>query len=981
MTAAGTSPREPIAITGASCRLPGAPGLAAFWDLMVGERDAVGEMPPERSESGSGPSLPGGFLADIDEFDAGFFSVAPREAIRLDPQHRLLLETTWEALEDAGLPASQLAGSRTGVYTSCLASGYWDLLRRANILDLYATLGAGPWQVPAGRISYHLDLRGPSLGVEATCATSLLAVHLACQALWSGETALAVVGGANLLVTPDLFPVLDGARVLSPEGRCRFGDAGADGYVRSEGVVAMVLRPLSQAVEAGDRIYASILGTGSTHDGRTGRTAIAPGQESQEDMLRIACQDAGVPPGEIDYVEAHGTGTTVGDGTELSALSAVLRQGRDPGRPCLVGSVKSNVGHGEGVAGLVGLLKTALVVQHRTIPATLHVSEPNPVLAEQAAPLRLATRTQPWPDRGRRVLAGVSAFGLSGTNVHAILTQAPAQPLGAAHRAVTSAYLLPLSARDPAALRELASAYADKLSGATSAAALRDICFSAGARRTGHDHRIAAVGTTVHAIGRELRTFASGARARSVIAGPPHVTGRPRVVFVFPGQGAQWTGMGRQLLAQCPPFRRRLRQCARAIERERGWSPETLLARGLPLRDVEDIQCTLWVIQVALAAVWREWGIEPDLVIGHSMGEIAAATVAGALTLEDAAAVTCRRSRLIATLPRTGGMCVVLLGEAAAREAIGEHSAQVCVGVINSEHSVVLSGDSATLGRVVGPLREQGVFCRDVAVDYASHSPHVEPLRAGLVEALGQLRPRPASTPLFSTALDRMTDGTELDGRYWMENLRQPVRFASAAGSALSEEQDTLFVEISPHPTLIGALEDIIDARAGRGQAVNSLHRDRPELESLLTALGVAYVRGCAPDWRSLYPGASFTSLPSYPWQRGRFWPAATGHGRPGASPATGTAPATATLPAPGGARPVEAVGEFLARSVSELSAIPRHDLREDVSLMSLGLDSLIAHELQLRIEHELGVRVPVRHLIGTSTLAGLTREVQGRLA
>ena len=984
MTPANASPRDPIAIIGASCRLPGAPDVAAFWDLMAGERDAVGEMPPGRSAAVPGPGdlarslVPGGFLADIDEFDAGFFGLSPREAIRLDPQHRLLLETTWEALEDAGLPAGQLAGSRTGVYTACLGSGYWDLLRQAGILDLYATLGAGPWQVPAGRISYHLDLRGPSLGVEATCATSLLAVHLACRALWSGEVGMAVVGGANLLVTPELYAGLDGVGVLSPRGRCRFGDAGADGYVRSEGVVAMVLRPLSQAIEAGDRIYASILGTGSTHDGRTGRTAIAPGQESQEEMLRIACQDAGVSPGEIDYVEAHGTGTTVGDDTELRALSAVLRLGRDPARPCLVGSVKSNIGHGEGVAGLVGLLKAALAIQHRTIPATLHVSEPNPVLAEEPAPLRLATRTQPWPGRDRRVLAGVSAFGLSGTNVHAVLTAGPVRSPGAARRDVTPAYLLPLSARDPAALRELASSYADKLNGATSAAALADICFSAGACRTGHDHRAVAVGTTGDTIARELRTFASGARARSVIVGPPQVTGRPRVVFVFPGQGGQWTGMGRQLLGECPSFRRRLRQCARAVERELGWSPEHLLARGLPLRDVVDIQPTLWAVQVALAAVWREWGVEPDLLIGHSMGEIAAATVAGVLTLDDAASVVCRRSRLIASLPRTGAMCVVQLGEDAAREAIGEHSGRVCVGVVNSEHSVVLSGDSAALGQVLGPLREQGVFCRDVSVDYASHSPQVEPLRAGLADALAQLRPRQASTPIFSTVLDKMADGTEFDGLYWMENLRQPVRFASAAGSALSDDRDTLFVEISPHPVLTGALEDIIDARAGRARAVSSLHRDRPGLESLLTGLGVAYVRGCTPGWRNLYPEARFTALPGYPWQRSRFWP---GRAPAAKEAAPGSGPDTLARGPGRPARSAEAVGKYLLEVVSELSAIPCHDLHSDVSLVSLGLDSLIAHELQLRIEYQLGVRVPIRYLTGTSTLAELTREVHRRLA
>ncbi|KAB8178313.1 type I polyketide synthase [Microbispora catharanthi] len=869
MSMASVPPRDPIAIIGAGCRLPGASGPSAFWDVLAGERDAVGEIPPGRFPGAGGiGTRAGGFLDDIDSFDASFFSISPHEALRIDPQHRLLIEVTWEAIEDAGIPLHKLAGSRTAVYTSCLWSDYWDRLRGAGMYDMHAAIGGGNWGNLPGRISYLFDLRGPSMSVEATCSTSLVAVHLACRELWAGQTDMAVVGGVNLLMAPDIYLGLSDAGILSPEGRCRFGDADADGYVRSEAVVSLLLKPLRRALADGDRVYASIVGTAVNSNGRGAGTLIAAGVSGQEAMLREAYRDAGVRPGQIDYVEAHGPGTPSGDLTELTALARVMGEGREPGQRCLVGSAKSNIGHGEGAAGLVGLLKAALALRHRTVPATLNVRRPHPLFEQPGMPLELVRRTREWPERSWPAMAGVSSFGLSATNAHVVLAEAP--PVVAARRRRSGTYLLPLSARDERALPDLALRYADALQPSNSSP--HDLCFSAGDRRSHHGHRVAVVGTNGRGIAAALRSYAAGAAPQSVVTGQARAGVTPKVVYVFPGQGAQWPGMARDLLDDNLVFARRLRECDRAIHDELGWSLIDLLREGRPLSGTDEIQPALWAIQVALASVWAAWGIRPDLVIGHSMGEIAAATASGALTVRQGAAVVCRRSRLLTRLGGSGEMWAVQVGELQAREAIGENADRVCVAVVNSVHSCVLAGDADALGEVVERLRRDGAFCKQVQVAYASHAPQMDPIRDDLIEALAELRPRPGAVPMHSTMLDEMVDGSQLDAGYWMENLRRPVCFASAVRAALPDEGPVLFIEISPHPLLASAIEDEIAAAAGAGTVIPSLCRDEPGLECMLRSLGVAYVQGCDPDWSRLYPGGRFTPLPGYPWQRRRFW-------------------------------------------------------------------------------------------------------------
>jgi acyl transferase domain-containing protein len=972
--------RIPIAIVGTACRLPGAQNVDQFWEILARGHDAITEPSPARREtmSESAPT-PSGFLEHIDGFDAQFFGFSPYEAVRLDPHHRLLLETVWEALEDAGYPPDRLAGSRTGVYTSCFGGDYWQLLREAGMVDMHAYLGAHRSSGPPGRIAHLLDLRGPSIEAESTCASSLIAVHLACQAIRTGEIGMAIVGGVNLLLCPEDRLGFAEAGIISPTSRCRFGDEDADGYVPAEGAVTVILKPLADALAAGDRIYATILGSGVSSNGRQALSASATGTTGQEDLLRTTLRSVGVAPADVDYVEAHGPGTTKGDAVELTTLCRVLGAGRDAGRPCLVGSVKSNIGHAEAAAGLAGLLKTALALKHRTVPATLHVRRPISVLDADDAPVALARTTQPWPDRGRPGIAGVTALGMFGIGAHVVLTEAPRSTHAPRPAGASRAMVLPLSAKDPAALATLAATYADTLANAPDPV---DVCFSAGAGRTHLPYRLAVAGADRRSLVDRLRRVANRNRAR-----PDHVAGdqRTRVVFVFSGQGSQWRGMARELLATEPVFARALHECAKLVRGERGWSLIDRLLDDEPLTVEHEIQPALWAIQVSLAKLWRHWGIEPDLVIGHSMGEVAAATTAGALSPRDGAAVICRRSALVGTLREPGAMVAVALGERDVTDAIGELADRVSVAVINSEHSTVLAGDPDALAAVVEPLQERGVYCKPIQANYASHSPNVEPLRETMVPALAELRPRPGSVPMYSTALDRVVAGDELDAGYWMANLREPVRFAAAVRAVLADRVPTLFVEISPHPLLVPALEDEIDACEADSVAVPSLRRHMSEGEVLRTALGRAYTRGCSPDWTRVYDGARFVPLPTYPWQRTRFWVRQASRPVAAAMPHPRTAagePAEAPRSAPGlrtSVTSAKALAEHIALRAAEVLEAAPGSVDPAVPLRVSGMDSVLVARLCRWLLRDLDLHVPIDCLLEDRALIEVAERLHDR--
>jgi acyl transferase domain-containing protein len=909
---------EPIAIIGIGCRFPGADGPEAFWQLLRDGVDAIAEVPADRWDLRAfydpDPAAPGkmntrwgGFLEHVDQFDPQAFWIAPREAARIDPQQRLLLEVAWEALEDAGQPIDRLGGTPTGVFIGISTNDYsWSQFGDPDQIDAYANTG-NALSIAANRISFVFDLRGPSLAIDTACSSSLVAVHLACQSLWRGEATLALAGGVNLILAPE--PTIGASKLgaMAPDGRCKTFDARANGYVRGEGAGIVVLKPLANALADGDPIYAAILGSAVGQDGRTNGLT-APSRQAQEAVLRAAYQQAGVSAGRVQYVEAHGTGTLLGDPIEAKALGAVLSGDGPRAQRCATGSVKTNIGHLEAAAGVAGLIKVALSLKHRAIPPSLHFQQPNPHIPFDQLGLRVQQALEPWPDAPWPALAGVSSFGFGGTNAHVVLQEAPDRIGAAPHVAATAsgqAYVLPLSAHSPQALTALAQAYHDLLADEprteeprTTEHGLRttnyelrttdyglrttdydqdlhDLCYTASIRRSHHDHRIAIVGRSRAEVAAQLAAAVRGEARPGVAIGQRSLNRRCKLVFVFSGQGGQWPGMGRELLEQEPALRAALERCDNALSRYVDWSVVDVLAStDGPARfdDIEVIQPTLFAFQVALAALWRSWGIVPDAVIGHSMGEVAAAHVAGALALEDAARVIVRRSQLLARLRGQGGMALLELPQAQAQQALAPFAGQLAIAASNSNTATVVAGAPDALEQLMARLRQQNIFCRQVQVDVAAHSPQVEPLQSELVQMLEGLHAGAATTTIYSTVSGARLDGRAFDAVYWGRNLREPVQFAAAVQQALGDGHE-LFLEISPHPVLGSALQQGLQSRGQKGQALASMRRDQAERAGLLATLGTLYTLGQPLDWGALYPhGGQSVGLPAYPWQRSRHW-------------------------------------------------------------------------------------------------------------
>jgi acyl transferase domain-containing protein/acyl-CoA synthetase (AMP-forming)/AMP-acid ligase II/acyl carrier protein len=889
---------EPIAIIGIGCRFPGADGPAALWRLLCDGVDAITEVPPDRWDADAAgdplrPASPrlrsprwGGFLDQVDQFDPQFFDISPREAARMDPQQRLLLEVAWEAMEDAGQVPERLTGSHTGVFIGISTNDYANLqLGQLDQIDAYTGTG-NALSIAANRLSYFYDFRGPSMAIDTACSSSLVAIHLACRSLREGECTLAVAGGANVILSPALGINFSKAGVMAADGRCKVFDARADGYVRGEGAGIVVLKPLSRALADLDPIYAVIRGSATNQDGRT-NGLMAPSRGSQEAVLAQAYRRAGLSPGAVDYIEAHGSGTSLGDAIEAKALTAILAEGRAPGSGCLVGSVKTNIGHLEAAAGVAGLIKVALALRHRAIPPSLHFADPNPLIPFDGLPLRVPQTLAPWPENGRRAVAGVSAFGFGGANAHVVLTEAPqvrvTQPVDAT--AEDRVELLPLSARSPEALAALAGRYELALAAGVP---LADLCYTAGARRGHHDHRLAVVGDSPTELSASLAAYRQGAPRPGLSAGHCRSGQPPGVVFVFSGQGSQWYGMGQRLYAQEPVFRDALARCDDAmrphLDGSLDGSPNVsivaeLLADHSQSRrsDIGVIQPAIFAVQVALAALWRSWGVEPEAVIGHSLGEVAAAHVAGALTLEDAAQVICGRARLLRRGNASGAMIAAELSVAEAQEFIAGQRSGVAVAACNSHRSTVLSGDPAVLTDLVTALQQRGRFCRWVDVDVASHSPQMDALRTELTDMLAGLRPVAATIPMYSTVTaDLLSDdgalGGVLDGAYWVENLCSPVRFSAVVRRLLDLGNDT-FLEVSPHPILLSAVREDAEDLGRTCSLLPSMRRDAPERGTMLTSLGSLYTRGQPVAWEQLHPwGGRCVAAPTYPWQRERFW-------------------------------------------------------------------------------------------------------------
>ncbi|MET9145687.1 SDR family NAD(P)-dependent oxidoreductase [Streptomyces sp. NPDC004042] len=871
------SPTEPIAVIGIGCRFAGgADSPEALWDLLMDAVDASGPVPedrwaPQRAQSRENAAVltrvtpNGSFLGDIAGFDAAFFGISATEARQLDPQQRIALEVAWEALEHAGIAPTSLAGTDTGVFVGVGTDDYGRrLLEDLPGVEAWTGIGSSLCGVP-NRISYTLDLRGPSLAVDTACSSSLVAVHQACASLRAGEVPVALAGGVMLMAGPGLTTVLDRAGAISPDGRSKAFDDAADGYGRGEGCGIVVLKRLSDARRDGDRVLALIRGSAVHQDGRT-EGIMAPSPTAQAHLLRKAYEAAGVAPHDVDYVEAHGTGTRVGDPIEASALAEVVGDRPEGARPCLIGSVKSNIGHCEAAAGIAGLIKTALAMEHGTIPPTLSTRGPRGDIPWETAGLRLVTEATAWPGSDRARLAGVASYGYGGTIAHVVLEQAPPAPAAepAAEPAEAgTATLYPLSSGTGLGIVGQAARLAAALDGHT----LADTGHTLAHRRAHLGARAAVVAAGRDELAEGLAALAEGRPHPAVLTGETSGPAR-HPVWVFSGHGAQWAGMGRELLATEPVFAAAIDRLGPVYAEELGVTPREVLT-GDDLGSVDIIQSMLFAVQVGLTRVWRRHGVRPGAVIGHSVGEIAAAVAAGVLREEDGARLVCRRSVLLRRAAGKGAMIMVDRPFDEVREHIGD-DATLCAAIAAAPSSTVVAGDVPAVDRAAEQWASLGWTVRRIDSDVAFHSPHMDGAAADLAVAVADLEPRTPEVPLYLTAVEDPRSGQRQDARYWAANLRNPVRFHQAVQAAV-EDGHRLFLEISAHPVVSHSITEVVANLPG-ALVIPSLRRRQPERTALLTSLGRLHCHGVPVDWSVLQPAGTLTALPTAAWQHERHW-------------------------------------------------------------------------------------------------------------
>lgn len=896
--------REPLAIIGVACRFPGEANTPdAYWQLLRAGTDAITEVPSDRWDIDSfydaDPTAPGrmttrsgGFLGTVDQFDPQFFNISPREAARMDPQQRLVLEVGWEAIERAGLAADRLAGSQTGVFLGASSYDYSLLALKApdalRDTDIYHVTGSAA-NIIAGRLSYTLGLRGPCMVVDTACSSALVAVHLAVQSLRAGECDLALAGGVSLMLAPELSIMFSKAHMLAPDGRCKTFDAAADGFARGEGCGVIVLRRLTDAIAHGDPILALIRGSAVNQDGRSSGLT-APNGQAQQAVIRQALTNAHVDAAQIGYVETHGTGTPLGDPIEVQALAAVLRDGRAPNDPVRLGSVKTNIGHLEAAAGIAGLLKTVLVLQHAQIPANLHLHHPNPHIPWDELPVTVPTHLVPWTAGDRPRLAGVSSFGFSGTNAHLILQEAPPTP---PRQAATDhpLQLLCLSAKTDTALRELAGDYQRHLAG-TPTPALVDVAHTANSGRTHFPHRAALIAGTPAEMSERLGALAEAPPDRAYPVGTHpgarrHIVhaDNPPIAFLFTGQGAQHAGMGRRLYDTSPVFRTALDTCDDILRADLDQPLLSVLypqpEQATPLDDTTYTQPALFALEYALTQVWRSWGITPSAVLGHSIGEYVAACVAGVMSLEDGLTLVTHRARLMGGLPRDGAMAAVSAGEHDVAAAIADHPLTLAIAAVNGPDSTVISGTAAAVEAVTAALRAGGTRVQPLTVSHAFHSPLMDPILEPLRRLADAVAFNEPQIDLVSNVTGRrFAPGATFDGDYLRRHARDTVRFQDGMAS-LEELGYSQFVEIGPRTVLLAMGQRCLPQDTGLW--LPSLRHKRDDRQSMLESLGALYTHGATVDWAG-FDGdrtARRVALPTYPFQRQHYWAVQ----RPGTSP------------------------------------------------------------------------------------------------
>ncbi|OBK23304.1 polyketide synthase [Mycobacterium asiaticum] len=876
---AHNSLEEPIAVIGMGCRFPGGiSGPDALWDFLCERRSSIGKVPDERWELFDDGSAEvkavlarttrwGSFLTDIDAFDAEFFEISPSEADKMDPQQRLLLEVAWEALEHAGIPPSSLRRSQTGVFAGSCLSEYGAIASTdLGQIDGWSNTG-GAMSIIANRLSYFLDLRGPSVAVDTACSSSLVAIHLACQSLRTQDSQLAIAAGVNLLLSPAVFRGFDQVGALSPTGHCRAFDAAADGFVRGEGAGVVVLKRLTDAQRDGDRVLAVICGSAVNQDGRS-NGLMAPNPAAQMAVLRAAYSNAGMQPNEVDYVEAHGTGTLLGDPIEARALGTVLGRGRSLDAPLLLGAVKTNLGHTEAAAGIAGFIKTVLAVQRGTIPPNQRFESPNPHIPFADLRMKVVDAQTDWPETGHPRRAGVSSFGFGGTNAHVVIEQGQ-EALSPTERLADPVSTLVVAGKTAQRVAATAGVLADWWEGAGAGAGLAEVAHTVNHHRSRQTKFATVVARDREQAVAGLRALAAGQRVPGVV-GPQDGSPGPGTVFVYSGRGSQWAGMGRLLLAEEPAFAAAVADLEPDFVAQAGFSLHEVLADGRELIGIEHIQLGLIGIQLALTELWRSYGVQPDLVIGHSMGEVAAAVVAGALTPAQGLRVTATRARLMAPLSGQGAMALLEL-DAAATEALIADYPQVTLGIYNSPRQSVISGPTTEIEELITAVRAQNRFAGRVNIEVAPHNPAMDALQPAMRAELADLTPRTPTIPIISTTYQNPTDTPVFDAQHWATNMRNPVHFQHAITHASDRHTCHTFVEISPHPLLTQAVIDTLHgAQHGTKYiSIGTLHRDTDDTITFHT--NVNTVHSAHPP-HTPHPPEPHPVIPTTPWQHTRHW-------------------------------------------------------------------------------------------------------------
>ncbi|NKB62232.1 MAG: SDR family NAD(P)-dependent oxidoreductase [Gammaproteobacteria bacterium] len=881
--------KEPIAIVGIGCRFPSnVVDAESFWRLLIENRSGVGEVPkdrwnndrfyhPDNQVDGRIHTKRAAMVDHIDQFDADFFGISPREAMRMDPQQRWLLEITWEAMEDAGLVPSQLRGSNTGVFVGISGSDYASL-QFQNLKDIDVHTNAGvSLSIASNRISYLFDLRGPSLSIDTACSSALVAIHMSCEQIWSGSCEMALGGGSNLILATQLSSGFSRASMLSPDGECFTFDSRANGYVRGEGCGLVMLMPLSKAIEQGVRIHAVIRATASNQDGATTSMAI-PNAAAQVQMLRQAYANAQVPPGQVAYVEAHGTGTPVGDPIEVHALGEVLSEGRLSKHPCLIGSVKTNIGHLEPASGIAGLVKAALILKHDEIPANLNFIKPNPNVPLDAGNFGIVLQNQVLPNTADQApVVGVNSFGFGGTNAHVVLQKAPNISINPGpSRSIKRPYLLPISARSDTALDDSIKKMMDFFK--DDSQNFSDVCTASGQYREHHIKRRVLLANGRDDMIESMQQWLDTDKPLTHDISGDGLKPGDKLVFVFSGQGSQWWGMGQRLMESEPVFNKMAHVVDEKFKAVSGWSIIDEMMRSeqdSQINLTRIAQPTIFTVQVALSKLWESFGIIPDKVIGHSVGEVAAAYCAGIYSLDDAIKVIYHRSRLQNQTGGNGKMAAVGVSIEKARSIITEYEGSIELAVVNSPNLISLAGDSEPMTEAIKKLQSQNIFCKELPIDYAFHTHQMEPIKEELLTSLSDIVPMDGDVPFVSTVTQSVIPGSELDAIYWWRNVREAVLFGPTIEEIIAQGQGVDFLEIGPHSSMQSAIDECASEspNGSAGTYFYSVQRGQDDGVSLSKTLAQLHIHQYQLDWQQVNGGSgSRIPLPSYPWQKQSFW-------------------------------------------------------------------------------------------------------------